>query len=83
MVGFLIVCIIYALPIVEKWRKNPIELTFDQKFVPINQIPFPAITICPLQMPNKKLYNYSDELQKATVSGFDSDDDEKYFFGFL
>lgn len=74
MVGFLIICIIYAIPIVEKWQKNPIELAFEQKFVPITEISFPAITICPLQMPNNQIYNYSEELLKASKSGFRTDD---------
>lgn len=77
MLGFLIVCIIYAVPIVEKWRKNPIELAFDQKFVPISEIAFPAVTICPLQMPNNKLYNYEQHLLNASKSGFDGDGNRK------
>lgn len=75
--GFLAVCIIYAVPIVEKWKQNPIELAFEQKYVPISEIPFPAVTICPLQMPNKNLYKYSDELPKASESGFVDEDVKK------
>uniref|UniRef100_A0A336LW45 CSON006445 protein n=1 Tax=Culicoides sonorensis TaxID=179676 RepID=A0A336LW45_CULSO len=76
VLGFLVICFINFIPILEKWRRNPIELAFERKFVPINEITFPAITVCRLQMPNKKLYNYYDALRNGARSGFNSSDRE-------
>ncbi|XP_035793837.1 pickpocket protein 28-like [Anopheles albimanus] len=32
----------------EKWRRSPVVVTFDEKPTPITDIPFPAITVCPV-----------------------------------
>ncbi|XP_063706451.1 pickpocket protein 28-like [Culicoides brevitarsis] len=77
VIGFVILAIVLAVPIVEKWRNNPIEMDFEQKFIPIRDFPFPAITICPLQMPHNELFNFSDVLSKASDDGFGSMSREK------
>lgn len=77
VLGLFSICIVYAIPIVQKWTKNPIELAFEQKFVSIKKIPFPAITICPLHMPNKNLFDYENFLGDVSLYGFNKSDVDK------
>uniref|UniRef100_A0A336M0A3 CSON006446 protein n=1 Tax=Culicoides sonorensis TaxID=179676 RepID=A0A336M0A3_CULSO len=67
----LCLCVFYVRPIIVKWRKNPIELNFEHTFESISTISFPAITVCPLHLPNKKIYNFSQVLDTAYKTGFD------------
>lgn len=33
--------------VIDKWHRSPTIVTFEDKFTPITDIPFPALTICP------------------------------------
>lgn len=42
-----------------KWRDNPLIVGFDERLVPINDIPFPAITVCnPLLKIKDEAFDY-------------------------
>ncbi|XP_055321191.1 pickpocket protein 28-like, partial [Sitodiplosis mosellana] len=43
-----------------KWRDSPIIITFDNKPTLIGDIPFTAVTICPLTKTSSKKFNYTD-----------------------
>ncbi|XP_055382443.1 pickpocket protein 28-like, partial [Condylostylus longicornis] len=46
----------------EKWETNPVIVSFNEKFTPVWQIPFPAITICPERKFMQNKFNYTDVL---------------------
>uniref|UniRef100_A0A336LL33 CSON007051 protein n=1 Tax=Culicoides sonorensis TaxID=179676 RepID=A0A336LL33_CULSO len=50
--------------IVVKWRQNPLIFLLDQKVTPIDQIPFPAVTVCTQRLPNRNAFNYTDFLMR-------------------
>jgi amiloride-sensitive sodium channel len=44
----------------EKYENNPIVMSFATKEIPIYEIPFPAVTICPESKCANEKFNYSD-----------------------
>lgn len=42
-----------------KWKENPVIVSFDNKLLSIGEIPFPAMTICPLTKSNTDKFNYT------------------------
>ncbi|XP_063697997.1 pickpocket protein 28-like [Culicoides brevitarsis] len=65
--------------IVGKWRENPLVFLLDTKVSPIEEIEFPAVTICPQRMPNNKRFNFTEFLLKSRTN-FVYSDDEMYLF---
>lgn len=43
----------------QKWDQFPVLVTFAEKSTHINQIPFPAVTICPSTKIKQSLFNYT------------------------
>uniref|UniRef100_A0A336M0C7 CSON006509 protein n=1 Tax=Culicoides sonorensis TaxID=179676 RepID=A0A336M0C7_CULSO len=73
----LTVCGFQINEIVLKWKQNPLVISSEQKFSSIEEIPFPAITICPQTMPNQKKFHFSDFLRKyAYDEDFEYTDEE-------
>lgn len=50
-------CTIAILNIWNTWTNRPITMTFDDKYIPISEIPFPAVTMCTTQKLKGKLDN--------------------------
>ena len=49
----------------EYWETHPVETTIDQVGVPVQELPFPAITICDtqsLQMPRRNQWMFLETL---------------------
>lgn len=44
----------------QKWNQFPVLVTFAEKSTHIDQIPFPAITICPSTKIKQSLFNYTN-----------------------
>ena len=47
------------------WEKHPVEITIDAIGVPVQELPFPAITVCDtksLQMPRKNRWMFVEKL---------------------
>lgn len=42
-----------------KWQENPVIMSFSHKQTAVWEIPFPAITICPLTKVQNTMYNYT------------------------
>ena len=50
---------------IKHWETHPVETTIDQVGVPVQELPFPAITICDtqsLQMPRKNQWMFLETL---------------------
>ena len=50
------------------WEKTPVHITVDEVSVPVNQIPYPAITVCDtesLQMPRRNRWTFLERLLNA------------------
>lgn len=43
-----------------KWQKDPIILSFESKSMSIGDIPFPAVSICPVVKSAAAIFNYTD-----------------------
>lgn len=48
----------------KKWDESPVIVTFSEKMVPIKNIPFPAITICPEVKSRKEIFNFTEVVLK-------------------
>lgn len=53
----------------EKWNESPVIVSFSEKFTPIKDVPFPAVTICPLSKFNKKLFNFTETVVQLNYKG--------------
>ena len=52
----------------ESWKNNPVETTIGEVSVPVQELPFPAITICDtesLQMPRRNRWMFLEKLLNA------------------
>ncbi|XP_059047782.1 pickpocket protein 28-like [Achroia grisella] len=47
-----------------KWQSSPVIVSFSEKFVPVEMVPFPSVTICPDIKNRASAYNYSEEISK-------------------
>jgi acid-sensing ion channel, other len=56
-------CAITILQIYKKWETNPVLVTLAEKATPISQIPFPAVTVCPMTKLNKQVINFTELCQ--------------------
>ncbi|KAL4713277.1 hypothetical protein ACJJTC_018625, partial [Scirpophaga incertulas] len=43
-----------------KWRTSPIIVSFSEKYVPVEMIPFPSVTICPQVKFKQSRFNYTN-----------------------
>lgn len=48
----------------EKWDQTPVIVSFDEKFTPVWQIPFPAVTICPEAKTPISVLNFTREFHR-------------------
>ena len=49
----------------EYWKTHPVETTIDEMGLPVDQLPFPAITVCDtasLKMPRKNRWMFVEKL---------------------
>lgn len=46
--------------VASKWKESPVIVSFDNKPLSIGDIPFPAISICPLAKTSARKFNYTD-----------------------
>ena len=52
----------------ESWEKHPVQITVDEVSVPVQELPFPAITVCDtesLQMPRRNRWMFLEKLLNA------------------
>ncbi|GBP37392.1 Pickpocket protein 28 [Eumeta japonica] len=58
-----------------KWQDTPIIISFHEKLVPVWQVPFPSVTICPQMKARASVYNYTEKniykYRYATQSTYD------------
>lgn len=72
---FWIICFIVALvyctfsvgKVYDRWKNFPIIISFDTKAIPIYEIPFPSIVICPQIKTNSWAFNFTDVYQRAQM----------------
>ena len=62
----------YSLVIISEsfnsWKNNPVETTIGEVSVPVQELPFPAITVCDtesLQMPRRNRWMFLEKLLNA------------------
>ncbi|KAI5638681.1 amiloride-sensitive sodium channel domain-containing protein [Phthorimaea operculella] len=47
-----------------KWKTSPVIVSVNEKYVPVGDVPFPSITICPQLKCKASVFNFSKELVK-------------------
>lgn len=78
-----ITCSFLIYEIYKKWLQDPLLVTFADSAIPISDIPFPAVTICPLtridkeklnftEICHKLLHNKSESLTQEKLKSFES-----------
>lgn len=64
------ICVFQIWTIYTKWKENPVIITIDQRFTPIGEIPFPAVTFCGrFAIRNETQFEYDVILQQLLESG--------------
>ncbi|XP_053668363.1 pickpocket protein 28-like [Anopheles marshallii] len=53
----------------DKWRRDPVVVTFAEKPTPIYDIPFPAVTICPITKVKSSRLNFTTVYQRVIQGG--------------
>uniref|UniRef100_A0A182T5M0 Pickpocket n=1 Tax=Anopheles maculatus TaxID=74869 RepID=A0A182T5M0_9DIPT len=61
----------------DKWRRDPVVVTFAEKPTPIYDIPFPAVTICPLTKVKSSVLNFTAVYQRV-LEGSGNVTEEEY-----
>ncbi|KAJ9593059.1 hypothetical protein L9F63_027695, partial [Diploptera punctata] len=57
-----------------KWEESPVILTVDSRVAEIDEIPFPAVTVCPPSVLTKQ---HASQLLNETL--FEAQDDASYY----
>uniref|UniRef100_A0A182MXN6 Pickpocket n=1 Tax=Anopheles dirus TaxID=7168 RepID=A0A182MXN6_9DIPT len=70
-------CVSLIGTVYEKWRRDPVVVTFAEQPTPIYDIPFPAVTICPITKVKSSVLNFTAVYQRV-VKGFGNISDEEY-----
>uniref|UniRef100_A0A182MR04 Pickpocket n=1 Tax=Anopheles culicifacies TaxID=139723 RepID=A0A182MR04_9DIPT len=60
----------------DKWRRDPVVVTFAEKPTSIYDIPFPAITICPITKVKSSVLNFTAVYQRVKEDGRNVTEDE-------
>ncbi|GBP43268.1 Pickpocket protein 28 [Eumeta japonica] len=47
-----------------KWRESPVIVSFSEKMIPVWQVPFPSLTICPRIKTKTFVYNFTENFQE-------------------
>ncbi|XP_052753507.1 pickpocket protein 28-like [Galleria mellonella] len=66
-----ILCFLLIRNVWIKWQTSPVIVSFSEKFVPVEMVPFPSITICPEIKTRATVYNFTvnitDEVEAARI----------------
>lgn len=60
-----------------KWEHSPVIVTFDENPTPAWQIPFPAVTICPVTKTYWQQFNFTDVFNSLKNKEFDKVTEEE------
>ncbi|KAI8424662.1 hypothetical protein MSG28_003089 [Choristoneura fumiferana] len=58
-----------------KWRHSPVIVSFNERMIPVDEIPFPSVTICPQWKCKSSEYNYHKQYNKFYPSIFSWEDE--------
>ncbi|KAK9709708.1 Amiloride-sensitive sodium channel [Popillia japonica] len=72
-----IVCTIFLVQTYEKWDRSPVFVTIGAGQMPIQDISFPAVTICPKTKYNRDLFTHSDVMYKSYADQVNLTESEK------
>ncbi|KAK9883359.1 hypothetical protein WA026_001534 [Henosepilachna vigintioctopunctata] len=76
--------IFMVLLILDKWVTTPVLVSFSKAEMPIHEIPFPAVTICPESKVSRTCLNYTDVLLSKMKGGTHSADaQQKAYFDYM
>lgn len=59
----------------DKWTRSPVVVTFAEKPTPVHDIPFPAVTICPVTKVKSKVLNFTTIYQHLVNGGNVTDEE--------
>ncbi|KAJ8970719.1 hypothetical protein NQ317_018753, partial [Molorchus minor] len=62
-------CISLTIETWYKWETSPVLVSFARSPTPVWEIPFPAVTICPVNKIKDSSFNYTDTLNKYVHEG--------------
>nr|CAI5824716.1 unnamed protein product [Callosobruchus analis] len=71
------VCCVLISRILLRYMSSPIIVSFSTKELPINTIPFPAVTICPVTKAKKSIFNFTKAIHDLLDGKELSDEDHK------
>lgn len=59
MIALLAICVFSTCNLWEKWCENPVIVSSSNKPMSVGEIPFPAVTICPLTKFSTEKFNFT------------------------
>ncbi|XP_059047783.1 pickpocket protein 28-like [Achroia grisella] len=63
-----VLCFLLIRNVWIKWQTSPVIVSFSEKFVPVEMVPFPSITICPEIKTRGTIYNFTNEYIKYVIN---------------
>ncbi|KAJ8733085.1 hypothetical protein PYW08_001383 [Mythimna loreyi] len=54
-------CLFLISKVWHKWQTSPVIVTVSEQLVPVNEMPFPSVTICPQSKCKQSVYNFTKE----------------------
>ncbi|XP_018568328.1 pickpocket protein 28-like [Anoplophora glabripennis] len=63
------ICISLIIDTWKKWDTSPVLVSFAEGQIPVWQIPFPAVTICPETKTKQTIYNFTDAFGRYQYEG--------------
>lgn len=58
-------CFISIQSVYNRWKNFPLIISFDTEAMPVYEIPFPSIVICPQFKTNTRIFNFTDVYTRA------------------
>lgn len=62
LIGSIIACEIFIGNIYNKWQRSPVIVSFENKQMPVVNLPLPAITVCPTVKSQFRHFNFTELL---------------------
>ncbi|XP_047984439.1 pickpocket protein 28-like [Leguminivora glycinivorella] len=63
-VASLVMCFILIERVWHKWWYSPVIVSFNEMMIPVGEVPFPSITICPQWKCKSSAYRYTEKFVK-------------------
>lgn len=75
-VASLSMCSYHISNVYVKWQTSPVIVTVSEKLVPVSEVPFPSVTICPQIKSKATVFNYHKHFSAMIINQTAATDDD-------